>query len=67
LVINKIYGVLRRLAERGVAAVIVEQYVQRMVDFANTVYLISRGQIAHVGDASQTDANQVYSKYLGID
>jgi branched-chain amino acid transport system ATP-binding protein len=67
LVIDKIYDVLRRLVERGMAAVIVEQYVQRVLDFADSVYILSRGQIVHVSDASEINADQIYSKYLGIE
>jgi branched-chain amino acid transport system ATP-binding protein len=67
LIIDKIYEVLRRLAEGGMAALIVEQYVQRVLDLADTVYILSRGQIVHVSPASEVDADQIYSKYLGID
>jgi branched-chain amino acid transport system ATP-binding protein len=66
LIIDKIYEVLRRLAERGMAAVIVEQYVQRVLDLADTVYILSRGQIVHVSATSEVDADQIYNKYLGI-
>ena len=45
LVIDAIYEALALLRERGVSIVVVEQYVQRVIEFAKTVYILSRGEI----------------------
>ncbi len=67
LVVDKIYEVLRRLVERGMSLVVVEQYVQRVLELANTVYILSRGEIIHVGKAGEIGTDEIYEKYLGIE
>ena len=67
LVVDKIFEVLRQLVSRGMSAVIVEQYVQRALDLAKTVYILSRGEIVHVSPAAQIDADQIYARYLGVE
>jgi branched-chain amino acid transport system ATP-binding protein len=67
LVVDKIYGALSTLAKRGISLIIVEQYVQRALDLANTVYLLSRGEIVHHGAAKDLDPDEIYEKYLGIE
>jgi len=67
LVVDKLYEVLNRLAERGISLVVVEQYVQRALDMAKTVYILSRGEVIHVGNANEIDADEIYERYLGIE
>jgi len=67
LIVDKLYEVLNRLAERGTALVVVEQYVQRALDMAKTVYILSRGEVIHVGNANEIDADEIYERYLGIE
>jgi len=67
LVVDKIYDALSKLAERGVSLIIVEQYVQRALERANTVYILSRGEIVHSGSAKSIAPDEIYEKYLGID
>ena len=67
LVIDTIYQSLALLPERGVSIVVVEQYVQRVIDFAKTVYILSRGEIVMVDDASRIDPTEIYERYLGVE
>jgi branched-chain amino acid transport system ATP-binding protein len=67
LIVDKLYEVLNRLAERGISLVVVEQYVQRALDMAKTVYILSRGEVIHVGNANEIDAEEIYERYLGIE
>jgi branched-chain amino acid transport system ATP-binding protein len=67
LIIDKIFATLGLLPERGVSVVIVEQYVHRVVKLAKTVYVLSRGEIVHVGDAKDTDPATIYRRYLGVE
>jgi branched-chain amino acid transport system ATP-binding protein len=67
LIVDKIYAALRRLVERGISVVVVEQYVQKALDLAKTVYILSRGEIIHTGPASQIHPDEIYEKYLGIE
>jgi branched-chain amino acid transport system ATP-binding protein len=66
-IVDRIYEVLARLAARGVSLVIVEQYVQRALALANTVYILSRGEVVHVGKAEELGPDQIYQRYLGIE
>jgi branched-chain amino acid transport system ATP-binding protein len=67
LMVDKIYEALKSLVERGMSVVVVEQYVQRALEMAKTVYILNRGEIIHRGQANQITADEIYEKYLGID
>jgi branched-chain amino acid transport system ATP-binding protein len=67
LIVDKIYDALRRLVELGMSLVVVEQYVQKALELAKTVYILSRGEVIHVGPAEEIDTDEIYEKYLGIE
>jgi len=67
LVVDHIYEGLKHLVDRGLSVVVVEQYVQRALDLAATVYILSRGVIVHSGRADAIDPTEIYERYLGID
>jgi branched-chain amino acid transport system ATP-binding protein len=67
LVVDAIYDALARLVERGLSVVVVEQYVQKALDLAQRVYILSRGEIIHEGDAKQISTTDIYERYLGIE
>lgn len=66
-VIDAIYESLALLPERGISIVVVEQYVQRVVEFAKTVYILSRGEFVLVDEASKVDPSEIYERYLGVE
>jgi branched-chain amino acid transport system ATP-binding protein len=66
-VIDRIYEVLAQFVARGVSLVVVEQYVQRALALASTVYILSRGKVIHVGKAGELDPSEIYQRYLGIE
>jgi branched-chain amino acid transport system ATP-binding protein len=67
LIVDRIFDVLARFVERGVSLVVVEQYVQKALDLAKRVYILSRGEIIHVGKANEIEPDEIYEKYLGIE
>jgi branched-chain amino acid transport system ATP-binding protein len=67
LIVDKIYEALRHLVQSGISVVVVEQYVQKALDLARTVYILSRGEMIHVGPADQIHPDEIYEKYLGIE
>lgn len=67
LVVDKIYDVLRRLLANGTSCIIVEQYIQRVLELATTVYILNQGEIVHRGPASETDPDEIYRTYLGVE
>ena len=67
LIVDRIYEVLGGLVQRGLSVVVVEQYVHRALALAQTVYILSHGQIVHRGNANEIDPDEIYGKYLGIE
>ena len=68
LVVDRIYEALALLASNtGLSLVVVEQYVHRALELANTVYVLSKGEIVHVGPASEIAPDEIYQKYLGME
>ena len=67
LVVEKIFETLALLPERGVSVVVVEQYVQRVINLAKTVYVLNRGEIVHVSAAHEIDPAEIYQRYLGVE
>lgn len=65
--VDAIYDALAALVERGMSVVVVEQYVQKALDLATTVYVLSRGEVIHVGKAKEITTSEIYEKYLGIE
>jgi branched-chain amino acid transport system ATP-binding protein len=67
LVVNAIYDALAQLVAKGLTVVVVEQYVQKALALADTVYILSRGEVVHVGSAKEITTNEIYERYLGIE
>ena len=67
LVVDRTYTALRRLVERGMSLVVVEQYVHKALELANTVCILSRGEVVHVGNADDISTDDIYNGYLGIE
>ena len=67
IMVDKIYEALAELVTRGMSVIVVEQYVQKALSLAKTVYILSRGEIIHHGPADQIDTDEIYQRYLGIE
>lgn len=67
IVVDHVYEVLRRLVDGGLALVVVEQYVHKVLELADVVHVISRGQVVHSAAATDTDPETIYRRYLGIE
>jgi branched-chain amino acid transport system ATP-binding protein len=67
LIVDRVYDVLRQLVQTGISLVIVEQYVQKALELADTVNVLSKGAVVHVGAARDTNADEIYERYLGLE
>jgi branched-chain amino acid transport system ATP-binding protein len=67
LIVDQIYTALENLVSQGMSLILVEQYVQKALDLATTVYILGRGTIVHTGPAAGLDPAEIYERYLGID
>jgi branched-chain amino acid transport system ATP-binding protein len=66
-VIDEIFAALQKLADAGVALLVVEQYVNRALAMADHVYLLDRGQTVFSGKAAELDADEVIRRYLHVE
>jgi len=66
-IVDQIFESLMRLVSEGISILLVEQYVNRALEMASTVYLLNRGEIAFSGPASDLDEATVMRGYLGAD
>jgi branched-chain amino acid transport system ATP-binding protein len=64
-IIEQIFEALALLAERGIALLLVEQYVSRALQMADKVYLLNRGSVAFSGPPSELNEDELTSRYLG--
>ncbi|MET0579294.1 MAG: ABC transporter ATP-binding protein [Ilumatobacteraceae bacterium] len=69
LLVDAIFEFLQQqlVKERGVALLIVDQFVHRALDMADTAYVMRRGEIAFGGPASELQGSDVFAHYLGGD
>jgi branched-chain amino acid transport system ATP-binding protein len=67
LVVNQIFESLQRLAEQGVSLLLVEQYVNRALEMADSVYLLRQGRVVFNGPASAVDQRELMSAYMGVE
>jgi branched-chain amino acid transport system ATP-binding protein len=67
LVVDTIFEFLRGLADAGTALLIVEQYVAKALELADTAYVLHKGRIAFRGEPAELDADALARSYLGAD
>jgi branched-chain amino acid transport system ATP-binding protein len=65
MVVDSIFESFTQLSETHTALVIVEQYINRVLDIADFVYMVRRGRISWKGQASDLDSELVMASYLG--
>jgi branched-chain amino acid transport system ATP-binding protein len=66
-IVDEIFEALLTLAATGVALLLVEQYVSRALQMADTVHLLDRGSITFAGPSTDLDPATVMRGYLGAD
>ncbi len=65
LIVASIFEFLHQLAQQGVALLVVDQFVTRALDMANTAYILGRGEITYSGSAEELMGRDVFKEYLG--
>ncbi len=66
IVVDEIFARLRQLADSGTSLLIVEQYVKRALELAETVYVLDKGSIVHAGPSDSIDEATIADGYLSI-
>ena len=65
LIVDSIFEFLGRIAAAGVSLLVVEQYVNRALQLAETVYLLNQGSIVFGGPTADLDEEQIFALYAG--
>ena len=66
VLVDRIFETFVNITASGTALLIVEQYVSRALQIADTVYLLDRGTVAFAGPAAELDAAELTRRYLGV-
>jgi branched-chain amino acid transport system ATP-binding protein len=64
-IVGRLYEVLQAIVDTGVAVLLVEQYVNRALDFADRVYMLNKGEIVFSGRSDEVQQDQLFAQYLG--
>jgi branched-chain amino acid transport system ATP-binding protein len=65
VVVDEIFDVVNELRAQGSSLLIVEQYVERVLEIADYVYILQKGSVAFVGEPQQCLAGPIFDRYLG--
>ncbi len=68
IVIDELFRALKRIKERGITILFVEQNVRRTLQEADRAYILENGRVALSGDAARLcEEDQVKKAYFGVD
>jgi branched-chain amino acid transport system ATP-binding protein len=67
LVVDGVFAFLEQVAREGTTLLVVEQYVSRALELADTVYLLNHGRIAFSGKSDQLSSEDIFERYLGVE
>jgi branched-chain amino acid transport system ATP-binding protein len=65
LVVQDLFGIVAGLKDRGIAVVMVEQFVTQALAVADTVVVLEQGAVAHAGTPAELGAESIAASYLG--
>lgn len=66
IVIKQLYDAMPALIDDGLAAVVVEQDINKALSVANRVYCLSEGRVALEGKASEITRDAISQAYFGL-
>jgi branched-chain amino acid transport system ATP-binding protein len=64
-IVDEILAAVATLRETGRSLLIVEQYVDRVLDLADYVYILHKGRVVFVGEPDQCRDHQIFDRYMG--
>ncbi|HUR14808.1 MAG TPA: ABC transporter ATP-binding protein [Mycobacteriales bacterium] len=64
-VVQDLFGIVAGLKDRGIAIVMVEQFVTQALAVADTVVVLEQGEVAHAGTPAELGADTIAASYLG--
>ncbi len=64
---EEIWRCLARLKAAGQTTLVVDKYVERLIQLADRHFILERGRIAWSGSSAELDADRgLWSRYLGV-
>lgn len=66
VVVDEIFSAVGTLRAGGCALLIVEQYVERVLDVADYVVVLHKGRVAFVGEPAQCRDGSLFEQYVGV-
>lgn len=65
MVVDSVFGHLQRVRESGVAVILIEQFIDRALAFADEVMILRSGTVAWSGKTRDISQNEIVARYLG--
>jgi branched-chain amino acid transport system ATP-binding protein len=66
IIVDEIFAFLQRIvSEQGTSLLIVDQFVHRALDLAQTAYVLNRGEITVSGTSAEVREMDVFAEYMG--
>jgi branched-chain amino acid transport system ATP-binding protein len=66
-IVDEIFEFLGRLADSGVALLVVEQYITRALAIADFVFVLNQGQVVFAGETDELDEAELFRTYVGAE
>jgi branched-chain amino acid transport system ATP-binding protein len=67
VVVQQIFELVKRIRERGLTVLIVEQNVQQVLKVVDRAYLLEAGTIRHSGSSAEMlESDTIKQAYLGV-
>lgn len=66
LIVDQVFEILRRIALNGTALLLVEQYISRALDLADSVYIMNQGRVVFEGPSNRVVEEDVLHHYFGV-
>ena len=66
IVVDQLFEAVAALRAQGTTILLVEQYLTHALHFADICYVLSKGEVAFVGEPNELRDPEVVSRYLGV-
>jgi branched-chain amino acid transport system ATP-binding protein len=67
LIVDEIFEFIARLASKGAALLMVDQFVTRALEMSQRTYVLRRGEIVYDGPSAELLDTELFSRYLGTE
>jgi branched-chain amino acid transport system ATP-binding protein len=67
IVVDEVFGHLQTISKQGVALLLVDQFVTRALEIAQSVYVLGKGEVVFAGAAADLKRSELFNRYLGAE